>query len=81
MQQWYLYQIVAQNVLRTCKGIFFQICYCFCSKKCLKQNKSTILLHMCAPISELPSYISTLYEISIYIIYGNANMNYGYSGS
>ena len=52
----------------------FQICDCPRSKKCLKQIKLLISLHTCAPISELPSNISTMAWMHTFLSENNSNL-------
>ena len=55
---WFLYQMVTQNMLRTHEGKYYfsRQNIEFMTIKCLKQK----LLLTCAPLSELPSNVSTM---------------------
>ena len=63
---WYLYHMVAQNMLRKCeeKKVFGDINVKFATNiyinNCLKQIKLPNWIHTWTPISELPSYITIM---------------------
>ena len=63
---WYVYKMVAQNMLRTMcfqKKIWFD--NSFDVTKCLQPIKTSELLHMYAPWSELPSNTSTMVYLMV----------------
>ena len=66
--------MVTQNMVRMCEGkyVFLKIKFKFATtvdvNKCLTQIKLPISLYKCAPISKLPSHISTKYIVAYSLI-------------